>query len=715
MADILDRWGNKVPGGLGGVSAPPARAFISEGPAALGAALEHATATVTRDYAATVAEDTAERKRKERELEAEARRQEAENKRVRALRATTDFGNDAADEAQRIAEELTTGKVTREKALEQFDEQVAKARDRSSEGIPEEHFEGARLHMDNTGRDLRRRFLGVLEANRREETVANFQAVREGLQRRALRDLPGAISTYEATARTVLTGAGVKADVIEKEIQAFKEHTTYTYVAGLVNAAGNSPRELNALRSVLADPKQYEVLDPERRRVLTATVEHRMDVLEARAERATQQRLNKIGRELDAMDKLAQRGVFPDPMRVDAVLAAAKGTPYEELARTTLEAIGDQRGFMRKDPREMRKELDADQAALAKGGGREADLARVQRREAMYNFTVKQLAEDPLGYHSRTTGEQTPAATLSDPAKLPETLRARADILTALNRSHGAGLGLLRPEEALEWRGALRTMSADQRAGLLRLVYGSVKEGPVYNATLAQLAPDSPVTAFAGQFMAKGDATIPRLFGPDSTIRASEVAVRMLRGEQLLNPSRAQKAEDGKTKGFPMPKAGDFDTYFNNLTGTLFAGNQSVRDTYYQATRALYADLAQDAGDYTGEVKHDRIKRAWEMVSGGGAVRFGQTRVLAPYGMDEEGLRGKLGSEFARAKREGRTSVDPSYLGYAGLRQIDEGRYLVTHGNTFLPDEKTGQPLELDVLGTGAPREIPRPTPKKGR
>jgi hypothetical protein len=396
------------------------------------------------------------------------KQQQREHQRAMTLRATVGYGNDLADAADSIAGDLASSKINGQKALDQFDAAAGKLNEHYSKDLPPDFAEAAGVQIDNTARDMRRKLLGAVQVHQRDQTVAAFQDVREGLQRRAMQDLPGAISAYTASATKMLGDAQVKPEVIAKDIQDFKERTTFTFAANLLNRNNNSVPALTSLAGHLSDPKYLSDLDPERRRVLLDEAERRIDVLNTRAQRAEEVRTNKVGHAMDQVQSLALRGVYPTADTVEQLREATKGTTLEPEFKTLMSDLEDQRSFTQLSPDQMKAELDADATKIAREGGNADDARRLQRRAQTFAFTVKQLKEDPLGYWERTTGQDVAPLDLQNPHNFASSIASRVDLLRALNAKTGSSLGVLRPEEAAAVQQMIRPMPASAKASFLR-------------------------------------------------------------------------------------------------------------------------------------------------------------------------------------------------------------------------------------------------------
>lgn len=706
----LGDWGNKIP------SAPPLSgvmpaAFQQPGVQAFGKELGHAADKAAEAQQFEQHQAWSEERAKQRQIDAEARAAskaaERDAKNIAALRATTDYGNDVADLHTQLTADVQTGKIPRDKALDQFDQQATKLKEKYVASVDPLVSEQARIHMDNTYRDTRRQVGGTLEVLRREQTVADFGAIREGLERRAIRDPQGAQAAYEAVAKSVLGDAGIAPNKVAADIQAFKEKTTFNFVAGQVNAATNNPAALNTLQKTLSDTKQWEVLDPDKRRILLNQVEGRQETLRMRAERAYERSMNQIGREMDAISRLSLSGIQPTAERLSALQTSVRGTPFQAEFKSYLDGMKDQQTFSQLPPSQMRAQIEADVANVAKNGGNEADKMRIQKRTQSYELATQQLTQDPLAYNARTTGAPIPPIDMTNPKTIPAALQERAAILLPLNKSHGANVGLFRPDEALQARQMLRSLPAEKRAGFMNLIYASVGAGPVYNATMAQISPDSPASAMAGLLFSRGDVTQSRWFAPDTKIVASNVARRILDGEDLMNPPSGGKNEDGKQKTLMPIDAKAFESSFNDMAGNAFARTPGNRATYLQSVRSVYASLSKDAGDYKGVLDTTRMRDAFNQVTGGGVVSFGGQNIIPPFGMTGDSFRANVEQHFAKLREAGNTAAPQGFIKSAQLHEMDDGRYVVVQGGRVLPDlRRPGEPLVINITDAADPVQV---------
>jgi hypothetical protein len=133
----------------------------------------------------------------------------------------------------------------------------------------------------------------------------------------------------------------------------------------------------------------------------------------------------------------------------------------------------------------------------------------------------------------------------------------------------------------------------------------------VFRATLQQVAKDSPVTALAAMISTKeAPLVVPGSSARSRIVPAGRRVGDLLKGEHLLNPTKADKAQDGKGRSFPMPKGADekaMHQRFADAVGEVFAGAPDAYHVQLQAARAYYAATLSDKGNYSGELD----SRAW--------------------------------------------------------------------------------------------------------
>jgi soluble lytic murein transglycosylase len=304
------------------------------------------------------------------------------------------------------------------------------------------------------------------------------------------------------------------------------------------------------------------------------------------------------------------------------------------------------------------------------------------------NAVLTRRAEDPVAYAMGAGLTDAQPLELADADALGAGLKERVGLADTLNRKYGTRYSLLTKAEAEQMAGMLGGMTAPEKAQFLGTVRANLPDPRAYQSIMAQLRPDSPVTATAGSLMAVGG----QVRAGDVAITADQVAQRVLVGEDLLNPSKGDKAGDGKPK-FPMPTEADLRTVWADYTSTAYAGAPDTEAASYQAFRAFYAADRAAAGDYSGEFDEDAAERAAAAVTGG-VVEIGDSAIVLPWGLPERYVRDQLRQDWQRqAKAAGLAAVPFEAI---GLTTVGDGVYAVTAG-TGPVKGKDGQPMLLRV------------------
>lgn len=488
----------------------------------------------------------------------------------------------------------------------------------------------------------------------------------------------------------------------------------------LIFADSHSNRkELVALASsVLKDEK----LDETRKVNLYRQIQSRIEVLDNKARIEQDRNERQVAARINLVSRLALNGVTIPSQEIEQLSHQVKGTVFERDFKDFVVGLQDQEQFGRLPPQQMAEELEKDLVQRSSKEGTLEDKqvleSRIQKRAQMYKATIDQLSTNPLSYAEERAGIDVPIIDLKNAEEIPKALSERAAITSSLNKTHGAALGVFRPQEAQYWQQILKSQGADDRAKTLNMIYKSTGDYPgVYSATMAQLAPGSEMTAFAGRLFGLQDVNNIGVF-KDTKIKASEIAASILRGEDILRPPKGS-ADDTKGPKYSI-KENDFALYFKKAAGKAFPSTASDASykQYYEATKARYADLSHNEGDRTPEVNPSRVKDAFKDVTGGGTVKFGGvfggTEIIPPFGVTEKNFKEMVFSQFEKAVDEKLTTYPKKYIRGAGLFDIGGARYYVLDGDKSLRNEKTGGRLIIDISGVEqAQKPLPTNKPTK--
>lgn len=305
---------------------------------------------------------------------------------------------------------------------------------------------------------------------------------------------------------------------------------------------------------------------------------------------------------------------------------------------------------------------------------------------------------DPMAFAQATKIGDAKPLNFNDQAAFGAELNKRIGVAQTMQQTYGTPYALLTKAEASTLNTGFQNMTTQQRLGYLNTIRTSVTDPTAYRAIMQQVAPDSPVTAMAGMILSKQNPVVVRnIFSADQVFQQKDVAGVMLEGEALLNPNKADRAENGKGKTFPMPKEEDMRTQFTNVVGKAFASDPNGANFAYQAVKAYYAGQSARVGDLSGNIDSGRMKDAITAVIGGVSDVNGKGEVVRPWGMSEDrfmnGAKAAFDTAIAAAGYKG-TQLD--VWGAYGLQSAGDSKYLLRSGTGYLTD-KTGSPIVLDL------------------
>ena len=518
--------------------------------------------------------------------------------------------------------------------------------------------------------------------------------------------LPGAdIARIHAQADAFLPIAvqfGLDQSATAKVVQDWKDKNWTNQASQRFNAAQDDIPGLTQLQADLTaeDGIYADKLDADKRNAMALKVAGRIDALQAKAERVTD-RIDAIAeRTLAQMDEQAASGV-PATIEQEAAWAGAikVASPQRQAEyRERLQAEREIQGLLRLPIEQQTAALRDRQAALLTEGGDPQDRANFARLQKAVEANVKLLTEQPLQFAQARGGETIKpldVAMLTDPARAGELggeLQRRAALVSDYRGRYGAQVQnkLLLPGEQAALVAVLDGMPAAKRGGMFAQLRQMTGSDATYQAVVAQLAPDSPVTAWAGMLH----------------LRNPKAAELVLIGEGIVNRTKADKTGDGAFQSIKLPEKAEFDAALHAAVGTAFRGQrQEAYSIAMQAVRAAYAGAAAKDGDVSGEVDDKRLRNVIKATLGQTVNFNGRGQVFAPYGMDPDDFEDR--AELAwRAQVPNLAPGTPPDLGNYGLQSIGDGRYYVTAGRSYVGN-KAGKPLVLDLT-----RPAP-PTPAK--
>jgi hypothetical protein len=481
-------------------------------------------------------------------------------------------------------------------------------------------------------------------------------------------------------------------DVATKQMQGFRERVAVTDWSNRILGAKNDVR---ALSQIEAEIQKDADLDPDKKTVLTGRAMGMKETLLARAERAAQSRERVIRSQIETRDRLILAGFPPSAEQDVAMLTAAKGTPYEPVVRAQVQFAAQTSRFSAMPPRQQEQFMNEFEATVRKNPTPDGEKTLDAYRKIAKN-QQELVRDDPVSFAAQRGLATVQPIDFTQTATLKDQLLARVSVARGMQGQYGAPLKVLTKEEAAALSGFLKNGTAESRTQLLGALKGAMPDQESYVATMQQIAPDSPVTAWAGSLMSRRPYVQENTIRANVETQATRVSQLMIRGESILNPSAGDKKQDGKGSAFKLPSDKDLRQGFEAQMGDAYRGREDAHTIALQSAKAVYAALSVDEGDYSGEFRTARWQTAVNLATGG-ATAFNGAKVVRPYGMREDDFKNAVYTEMGRLAASGRVGLTQQQLQRARLESHGDSQYLVVTGTDYLRD-KSGQPVVIDLM-----------------
>lgn len=633
----------------------------------------------------------------------EERRKQEEDDRSRASVAVIGHQSAVQDAFDSLKDKLSTGELSRDKANEAFSGAMTKVREQTMGDVPHWLREQAGVRLQGTEQ---RAMLGMnrfLDGLRRDELAGNLETIRDTMAKDAGRpgaDIDKLNAEFEQAAKHLGPQAGIGTEKLGKLVQDFKDRNWFNQAQARAMQSRDSLDDLQTLEKELSDANGYYAgrLDTEKRNVLMSSViSHRMR-LESKIQLTADRREASAERTIAKIDQQIASGVPATPDMWVQWEKETLGTTQAEAFRDRIRSEEEIQRLLRETPEKQAAFLQEREATLLQGGGTLRERANLDRLKHVVDNTRKQLQESPLLFAQGRTGDPVKPLDLGmllDPARGKEIaglIGERVATVTALRSQYGDSVKarVLLPNEADALGRTLDKLAPDQQVEIFRAMRQTIGDDVTYQGTLSQIAADSPVKALAGALAARGtDFVKSNVFSPDETIAARQTAQLALLGESLLNPTKGQKAADGKTNTWIMPKKADMLRRFNDKVGDTFAGTPQAMDSQFEFVQATYAGLLANRGGGKNPEMIDAalfeqaIERTTPVMKQGGAS------FLKPaVGMTDDHFREKLRAALP-------DDLKPQY-DRLPLRNVRSNQYVILNGVRPLTDA-AGNPVIVTV------------------
>lgn len=445
-------------------------------------------------------------------------------------------------------------------------------------------------------------------------------------------------------------------------------------------------------------------LDANNRNSLLRNVQNQRMQLESRLEHNSMKAKNQAVNNLNKIDQQIASGIPIKPEQWQEYSIQAQGTGFEKDLVNRMKNEMEVQDMLRM-PIEQQISFVQEKEATLKQGGDLAQAANVERMRRAVDANVKQLRESPLVFNQARTGVPVQPISLdqmgSDGVK---TIFAdRVASIKATQEKYGTQVKMhpLLDQEVRAITSTMDRLEPAQQGEFFGMLRQSIDDDAAYVSAMQQIAPDSPVKARAGAMIAAGGSLTmeKNWFSDDVATNAQQVANTLLIGENILNKTKSQKSDDGKTKSFPIPPETDFRTVFSSAVGDAYSDRPDVYETDMQAVRAYYVGKSAEDGDLSGETDQKRMQEAVRAVIGEVASPNGRGEVIAPWGMDANTFEDRLDTALInKFKSLGASENVIENRDSFSFRPAGKGKYYLIEGRNYKLDQN-GIPIVIDVIG----------------
>lgn len=385
----------------------------------------------------------------------------------------------------------------------------------------------------------------------------------------------------------------------------------------------------------------------------------------------------------------------PQSMPSDGELRAAFPDSWQDVRdgiRRDVQMGADLKSFATLTPAELEQHVESYRPTSILGAAE--GYERFNAASAAAARTLADRARDPRQYAIDNSLGSHPID-FTDPQGAGAEIRARLAATPTLSRQMGGYVPPLTTHEAADLASRFDTMDPADRLRALNTLSSSIGDDRGFQTVMHQVLPGSPVTAIVGSQVQQANPTEAPVWFDGRFAAQPADQVRILEGEQLLNPKgEGEKGASGKA--FPMP--GDngpagLREQFGDRVGDVFRTRPQLGEAYFQAFKGAYASLLSERGDFSGN-GNSRLRDEALRMTLGNLTSYHGNEVAVPQGMDPARFEAVMDKAVARAAQS--YGAAPGWEGKIRGYQVREigglgsGRYELVNGNMPLvrPDGK---------------------------
>lgn len=594
--------------------------------------------------------------------------------------------NEAHDDYDDISRGVQEGRVKPEEAVSEFRKRFTGRTTERTQGLTEDQRTLINDNMIRVSGTLERNLNGVVMKRMQADTDAAILTTGEQLQRQAMRDLPGAIKSWESVVDAVPHWDPAKKAQAK---QQFREGATYNFAnATLEGAAQTGDISLIQAARAKIEGADGEAIDPAKRVSLITKSYAFESSLRAADQRATEKaqrelevRENKARDALKDAQDLMLNGRYMSTEYLSQLSDVTAGTSAAPAVQALVKQQAEVAGFASMP---LPRQAATIERLRAKGstpgvGTDPAEQKLIDQMQRIHDGTAKAYAENPWqAAQERAVIREAPVINLANVQDAGAIIAERMKQIGAVEVAAGRKISPLQPQEAETIGRLVRMLPPDQQSSALA-TFG------------AQIGDADRLAAFARQIDAKDKVLgTAMMYANSKTTQGRFVSELILRGERAIR-DKSITIDSMRETGWRGAIA--------NQIGDAFP-NQEVRDRMIDAAYYITAGMASEGSP--------DVDRAVRMAAGRIVERNG-SKVPLPYGMEEDEFDRRLSSISAADLAQqtpggkvviGKTSVPldqfVNSLPDAALVHAGPGRYNVRAG-TGLVTNQQGQRITIEV------------------
>jgi hypothetical protein len=565
---------------------------------------------------------------------AEKAREEADRATAAGVLVTTENG--LADLQQKFQQDISTGKISKDEAMSKWREESSNITMEGMRTMPQSHAEIGKVQLDKFSGSFTRDIDKAVFTKNVEDVKGGLLVTMEGLERQAMRDLPGSIARVDEVLDSVGPSAQLSSDDIAKMKQGFREKTSCNLAYDHIHKNRENIKALSKIEGML-DTDAFSALDPHKKSELFNTIEtykaanlQKAEAAANRAERENERRLRSAEASFNTFQALSDKGSVLDSSYVDRVLKETAGTPFNQGIKIIAQQAKETGGIAMQPIKQQQSMLDAIDQQIATNGRSPALDKRREQVAKVVNASKQDLDNDPLRASlERGIIPQIAPLDLSNPQNFATTIGSRLQQADTVSMWAGKTVSPLDSSEASGLRDMLSALQPKAKSQAMSQIAASMP--PKYASALAlQLDKDDRALGLAFNF-ATAKTTGATNFWGTQTVAPRNTSELIIKGSQAIKDGTVMK-DDAKVTGWKA-------TIANKVEGIF--PNQNLSAATKDATYLILAGIAQENG---GKVGSDDIDKAFRLAIGGEVINHNGKRLPAPAGIDEEQLDKRLRS-----------------------------------------------------------------------